>query len=82
MKVKSGSGSDGATAAMHHFGFKLGLEGLDLAKHGEATGGAAHLVLKLIEDLMQTLGSGPEGWVVLPCCGVHVHGGSVTSWTT
>jgi hypothetical protein len=62
---------------VHHFGFELGLEGLDLTEDGEAAGGAAHLALQLIEHFVQTLGGGPEGWVVLSNGGVHVHGGSV-----
>jgi hypothetical protein len=78
MGMQSGLGGYGAAAAVHHFGFKLGLEGLDLAKDGKPTGRAAHLALKQVENLMQTLSSGPEGWVVLPCCGVHMHGGSIS----
>jgi hypothetical protein len=66
-----------AAAAVHHFGFKLGLEGLDLAEHGETSGRAAHLALELVEHFMQALGGGPEGGVVLASGGVHVHGGSV-----
>jgi len=62
---------------VHHFGFQLGLKGLHLAEHGETTGRAAHLVLKLVEDLVQALGGGPKGWVVLSRCGIHMHDGSV-----
>jgi len=63
---------------VHHFGFEFGLKGLDLAEHGKAAGRAAHLALKLAEDLMQSLSGCPEGWVVPSRCGVHVHGGSVS----
>jgi hypothetical protein len=66
-----------AAAAVHHFGFKFGLEGLDLAEHRKAAGGAAHLAFELIENLMQPLGGGPKRRVVLSRCGIHVHDGSV-----
>jgi hypothetical protein len=62
---------------VHHFGFEFGFEGLDLAEHGQTARRAAHLVLKLVEDFVQPLSGGPEGWVVLSGGGVHVHGGSV-----
>jgi hypothetical protein len=75
--VDLGSGGDDAAAVVHHFGFQLGLERLDLAEHGETPGRAAHLALELVEDLMQPFGGGPESWVVLSRGGVHVHGGSV-----
>jgi hypothetical protein len=52
-------------AAVHHFSFELGFEGLHLAKNRQTAGGAAHLPLQLVEDFMQPLGGGPEGWVVL-----------------
>jgi hypothetical protein len=61
---------------MHHFGFQLGLQGLDLPKHSEATGGAAHLTLQQVEDFMQPFGSGPEGRVLLSGGDVQMHGGS------
>jgi hypothetical protein len=60
-----GSGGGDATRTMHHFGFEFGFEGLDLAENGEPARRAAHLALQLAEDLVQALGSGPEGWVVL-----------------
>jgi hypothetical protein len=66
-----------AAAAVHHFGFKFGLESLDLAEHRKAAGRAAHLSLELIENLMQPLGGGPERRVVLSRCGIHMHDGSV-----
>jgi hypothetical protein len=50
---------------VHHFGLELGFEGLHLTEDGEATGRTAHLAFQLVEDFVQTLGSGPEGWVVL-----------------
>jgi hypothetical protein len=59
------SGCDDAAAAVHHFGFELSLQGLDLAEDGETARGAAHLTLELAEDFVQTLGGGPEGWIVL-----------------
>jgi hypothetical protein len=62
---------------MHHFGFQFRFKGLHLAEHGQTTGRAAHLALELVEHFVQPLGSGPEGWVVLLRCDVHVHGGSV-----
>ena len=58
-------GGCGAAAAVHHFGFKFGLEGLNLTKDGKAAGRAAHLALKLMEDFVQPLGRGPKGRVVL-----------------
>lgn len=75
--MDSDSGGRDAVAAVHHFSFQLCLKGLDLAKNGETAGRTAHLALKLVEDLVQPLGGGPEGWVVLSGGGVHVHGGSV-----
>jgi hypothetical protein len=72
-----GSGGVYAAAAVHHFGFELRLQSLDLAEHREAAGVAAHLALELAEDLMQPLSGGPKGGVVLLRGGVHVHGGSV-----
>jgi hypothetical protein len=63
-------------AAVHDFGFQLGLERLDLAEDGEAAGRGAHLALQLIEHFVQTLSRGPEGRVVLSNAGIHVHGGS------
>jgi len=63
-------------AAVHDFGFELGLEGLDLTEDGEAARRSTHLALKLVEDFVQSLSSGPEGRVVLSNAGVHVHGGS------
>jgi len=78
MEMRSGSGGDGTAATVHHLGFEFGFKGLNLAEHGKAARRAAHLPLELVEHFMQTLGSGPEGWVVLSCCGVHVHGGSVS----
>ena len=66
-----------AAAAVHHFGFKFGFEGLDLTEYRKAARRAAHLALKLIENLMQPLGGGPERRVVLSRCGIHVHDGSV-----
>jgi hypothetical protein len=61
---------------MHHFSFQFRFKGLHLAEDRQPAGRAAHPALQLVEDLMQPLGSGPEGWVVLLGCGVHVHGGS------
>ena len=61
----AGSGSGDTAAAVHDFGFEFGFEGLNLTKDSKTTGRAAHLMLKLIEDFVQSLGSGPEGWVVL-----------------
>jgi len=69
------SGSGGAPAAVHHLGLELGFEGLDLAQDGEAAGGSADMALQLVEDLVQPLGGGPEGRVVLSNGGVHVHDG-------
>lgn len=77
MKLKPSSGSVDAVAAVHHFGFKFGFEGLHLAEDSQTTGRAAHLALQLVEDLVQPLSGGPEGRVVLLGCGIHVHGGSV-----
>jgi hypothetical protein len=37
---------------------------------------------ELAENLVQALGGGPEGWVVLVKAGFHVHGCSATPWTT
>ena len=65
METNPDSGGGDAMAAVHHFGFQFSLKGLDLAKHSETAGRTAHLALKQMEDLMQPLGSGPEGWVVL-----------------
>jgi hypothetical protein len=70
-------GSHDAAAAVHHFGFEFGFEGLHLAQHGQAAGRAAHLVLELVEHFVQPLSGGPESWVVLSRCGVHMHDGSV-----
>jgi hypothetical protein len=70
------SGGVDAVAAVHDFGFQLGLESLNLAEDGEATRRGAHLALQLIEHFVQTLCSGPEGRVVLSNAGIHVHGGS------
>jgi hypothetical protein len=61
---------------MHHLSFQLSLEGLDLPKHGQAPGGAAHLALQQVEDFMQPFGSGPESRVLLSGGGVQMHGGS------
>jgi hypothetical protein len=63
-------------APVHHLGFQLGLKGLDLAEDCEAAGRTAHLALQLAEDLLQALGRGPEGGVLLAGGGVQVHGGS------
>jgi hypothetical protein len=63
---------------MHYLGFQLSLEGLDLAEHREAAGRAAHLALQQVEDLVQPLGSGPEGRVVLSGGSVQVHRGSTS----
>ncbi len=64
--------------AVHDLGLQLSLEVLDLTEDGQAAGRAAHLALELMEDLMQTLGSGPEGRVVLSGGGVQVHRGSMS----
>jgi hypothetical protein len=71
------SGGSDAAASVHHFGFEFGFEGLDLAKHSKALGRAAHLALQLVEYFVQPLGGGPERWVVLSRCGIHMHDGSV-----
>jgi hypothetical protein len=76
-ETNSDSGGSDAMAAVHHFRFQLSLEGLDLTEHRETTGRAAHLALKQMEDLVQTLGSGPEGRVMLSGGSVQVHGGSI-----
>jgi hypothetical protein len=65
-----------ASAAVHDLGFELGFQGLHLAEDGETARGGAHLALQLVEDLMEPLGGGPEGRVVLSNAGVHVHGSS------
>ncbi len=60
-------------AAVHDLGLELGFELLDLAEDGEAARRGAHLALELVEDLVQPLGGGPEGGVVLTNAGIHVH---------
>jgi hypothetical protein len=62
---------------MHHLGFQLSFKGLHLTQNRKTARRAAHLVLELMEDFVQPLGSGPKGGVVLSRCGIHVHGGSV-----
>jgi hypothetical protein len=81
-EMKSGSGGGDAMAPVNHLSLQLSLKGLDLAEHREAAGRTTHLAFQLVEDLMQPLGSGPEGRILLSFGGVHVHGGSRASWTT
>jgi hypothetical protein len=63
---------------MHDFSLQFSFKGLHLAEHGQTARRTAHPALKLMEDLMQPLGSRPESRVVLSGCGIQDHGGSAS----